>query len=182
MEKKSVRTRLLVGGMIDGCLTATGVAFGAAFATLDTKLVIIAILSAAFSNIVASTFATITGEMAEAASWSKTLGQKMRLRRGEVETLGVVREFKQEAKTNWVVEGVGIVTGSVLPALPFFFSPLRTAIVISGIISAIILFSVGGLIGALRGTNVLKYGAIVLVVGMVTALITHSIQYLVELT
>ncbi|MFH0961525.1 MAG: VIT1/CCC1 transporter family protein [archaeon] len=181
MEKTSIRMRLLVGGAIDGCLTATGVAFGAAFATADTKLVIIAILSAAFSNIVASTFATVTGQLAEAASWTKTLGEKMRMRKDAVETLGVVREFREEAKTNWLVEGAGIVAGSALPALPFFFLPTMTAIVFCGAISAVILFVVGALIGWLRKENLLKYGLIVVVVGLVTAAITRSIELIVEL-
>lgn len=181
MEIKSIRTRLFVGGLIDGCLTATGVAFGAAFATRDTKLIIIAILSAAFSNIVASTFATVTGQMAEAASWTKSLGEKLRLKKEAVDTLGVVREFIKEAKTNWIIEGAGITLGSILPALPFFFMPSMQAILVSGIISGVLLFFVGGLIGFLRGSSILRYGAIVLIVGLITAAATRSIEFLVEL-
>jgi|GEM_PF-1749760 len=181
MEKASIRTRLLVGGAIDGCLTATGVAFGAAFATLDTKLVIIAILSAASANIVASTFATVTGQLAEAASWTRTLGEKMRMDKKKVETLGIVKEFRDEAKTNWVIASAGIFLGSLFPVIPFFFMPVRSAIVLSGAISAVILFGVGALIGWLRSDNMLKYGIIVLIVGLVTAGITRSIEFLVEL-
>lgn len=181
MEKGSIRTRLLVGGAIDGCLTATGVAFGAAFATADTKLVIIAILSAAFSNIVASTFATVTGQLAEAASWAKTLGEKMKMRKDSVESLSVVKEFREEAKTNWVIASSGIFLGSLLPVLPFFFMPISKAILVSGLISAVILFFVGALIGYLRSENLFKYGIIVLVVGLVTAAATRSIEFIVEL-
>ncbi len=180
MSFESVKTRLLVGGVIDGCLTATGIAFGAAFATADTRLVVIVILSAAFSNVIASTFATVTGELAEVASWSRILGRKMRLARDKVSSLSVVKEFRREALTNWVVGGVGIVSGSTLPALPFFFFHAREAIGITAVISAAILFGIGGFIGRLNEENIIKSGLMVLAVGTVTAAITYSIQFLVE--
>jgi VIT1/CCC1 family predicted Fe2+/Mn2+ transporter len=69
--------------------------------------------------------------------------------------------------------------GAVVPLLPFLLTSGGTAIAVSGGLSAVTLFAVGGAMTVLTGRGVLLSGARMLAIGTVAAAITYGVGTLV---
>lgn len=78
------------------------------------------------------------------------------------------------------VVGVSAMIGSFVPLMPFFFLPVRTSVILSLVVSAIVLFGVGAVKAKLTVGFWLKSGMQLLVIGLVSALLGYYIGYLFQ--
>lgn len=75
-----------------------------------------------------------------------------------------------------VVVGVSALVGSLIPLAPFFFFPIKTAIAISLLVTALALFSVGYYKAKKTlGRHLLRQGVEIMIIGMVSALVGYLI-------
>ena len=82
-----------------------------------------------------------------------------------------------------IIVGVAAVIGSVIPLLPFFFLPIKNAIIVSLIISAISLFIVGYYKAKKTiGRQLLKQGIEMMIIGMVSAIVGFFIGSLFKIS
>lgn len=93
---------------------------------------------------------------------------------------GVLEEERRSPYTATAIVGLAFFIGSILPIIPFVFvSNVTDGIIFSGILSAIGLFTVGGIKSWFTKTSILHGGLENLIFGLVGAAITYTIGHFV---
>ncbi|MBI3620537.1 VIT1/CCC1 transporter family protein [Candidatus Roizmanbacteria bacterium] len=89
---------------------------------------------------------------------------------------------RQEAIPSAIIVGLSAIVGSFIPLLPFFFLPIKPAILISLLISSVSLFVVGYYKAQKTlGRNFLKQGLEMMIIGMLSALVGYFIGALFKI-
>ena len=89
---------------------------------------------------------------------------------------------RKQALPVGIIVGVSATIGSIIPLAPFFFFPLKTAIFISLVISALTLFIVGFYKAKQTiGRDLLKQGLEMMLIGMVSALVGYFVGSLFKI-
>lgn len=156
----------------DGTLTALGIVLAAFFAGInDSRIVLATGIGAAVAMGISGVWGAYFAESAERTKQMKEL---------ERATLSRLRETKigRAARAATVivaaVDGVAPFLAVLLVMSPVFFAPLlgiREAYLLSIAIAFLLLFLLGVFLGAVSRENVLKYGLIMIVAGLVIALL-----------
>jgi VIT1/CCC1 family predicted Fe2+/Mn2+ transporter len=97
------------------------------------------------------------------------------------EELGLTKEKTGPIKATIVVFLAALI-GSFIPLIAFFFAPIRTAIPISLVISAIALFITGAIEGKMTIGHWLKKGIQLMLIGMIAALVGFLVGKLAGFT
>ncbi len=95
-----------------------------------------------------------------------------------VEELGLLPSEYEKPKKSAFVVGFSAIIGSLIPLIPFFFLPVKLAIIIALILSALSLFITGMIKAKLTVGNEFKSGLEMLIIGMVAALAGYLVGYL----
>lgn len=89
---------------------------------------------------------------------------------------------RKEALKDGIVVGLSALAGSFIPLTAFFFLPVKSATIISLVISSITLFIVGYYKAKVTlGRNLIKQGLEMLVIGMVSALVGYFVGSLFKI-
>ena len=89
-------------------------------------------------------------------------------------------EFEHPIKSAWIV-GFSTIIGSLIPLFPFFIFNVKTGIIISLVLAAIILFIVGALKAKLSIGSWKRSGIELMTIGLLAALLGYGIGFLLKL-
>ncbi len=167
LRKREVTGNLLsdfiLGGQ-DGLVNVLGLVLGVATATDSKKVVIIAALAALAAESIS---------MAAVAYTSTKALQDYYKKRKEKNHV----DLKNPAHSAFVV-GLSSLVGSLIPLIPFFLLPVKSAMIVSIIESVIILFIAGALKAKLTVGNWKRSGIEMAVIGTIAALAGYGIGLL----
>jgi predicted membrane protein (TIGR00267 family) len=159
---------IILGGQ-DGLVNVLGVVLGVAAASGETRLVLAAGLAAAFAESFSMTAVAYTSSVAERDYLKSTLPPK--------EEQAIERAIPEEAAPlkSALVVGLAAILGSLIPLLPFIWLPIKTAIFIAIVLSALSLFILGAVKAWTTMGNWKKSGTEILAIGLVAALIGYLV-------
>ncbi len=167
LRKREVTGNLLsdfiLGGQ-DGLVNVLGLVLGVATATDSKKVVIIAALAALAAESIS---------MAAVAYTSTKALRDYYKRRREKNHI----DLKNPAHSALIV-GFSSLIGSLIPLIPFFLLPVKSAIIVSIIESIIILFIAGALKAKITVGNWKRSGTEMAVIGTIAALAGYLIGLL----
>jgi vacuolar iron transporter family protein len=83
-------------------------------------------------------------------------------------------EFKSPLKNAFIVFLASLI-GSLIPLIPFFFMPVKIAIILSFIVSTIALFTLGAIKGKITSGNWKKTGIELAMIGILAAVVSYLI-------
>ena len=150
---------IILGGQ-DGLVNVLGVILGVAAATSDSRIVIIAGLSATFAESISMAAVAYTSSKA-ARDYYKSLKKYS-------------EEYKNPLKDAFIV-GFAAIIGSIIPLLPFFFLTINQGIITSFILSIIALFFVGAYQGKITNKSWKKSGLELALIGILAAVVSYFI-------
>lgn len=139
---------LILGGQ-DGLVNVLGIVLGLSAAAAQEKTVVIAGLSAAFSEAVSMAAVAYTSARADRVR-IKTEGEKL---------------FFGDA----AIVGFSALVGSAVPLASFLFLPTASAVLVSILLSAAALFTLGASAGKSLGRSKVKSGGEILLIGFLAA-------------
>jgi vacuolar iron transporter family protein len=118
----------------------------------------------------------LKGESLEKVVTTITSDKKMWLKAMMEQELNLKKVDRSQAIPAAFVVGISAIVGSFIPLLPFFFLTVKTAIIVSLILSVITLFYVGYYKAKKTlGRNYFRMGAEMTIIGMVSALVGYFI-------
>lgn len=207
---------IILGGQ-DGLVNVLGVILGVAAATLNSKIVIVSGLAAAFAESFSMAAVAYTSKLAEADYYQSEYerekweienvpeGEKEEIRalyenygfKGKIleeivdkitadkkiwhkvmmeQELKLEKVERKEALPVAILVGVSAIVGSFIPLVSFFFLPIKTAMMMSFIISAAVLFFVGFYKAKKTlGRDFVKQGVEMMVIGIISALVGYLV-------
>jgi VIT1/CCC1 family predicted Fe2+/Mn2+ transporter len=213
---------IILGGQ-DGLVNVLGVILGVAAATVSTKIIIVAGLSATFAESISMAAVAYTSKIAEADYYQSELEREKweieHVPEGEREEIkalyenygfkGKILDFivdkitsnkkiwlnvmmEQELKLKEVdrkqvlpiaiTVGLSALVGSLIPLLPFLFLPIKMAIIVALLTSALVLFFVGYYKAKkTTGRHFLRQGAEIMIIGMLSALVGYLVGSLFKI-
>lgn len=80
-----------------------------------------------------------------------------------------------------IIVGVAAIIGSLIPLVPFLFSPVTTAMILAIALSAVVLFVVGAIKARMTIGNPGKSGLEMAVIGTVSALVGYAVGALLKI-
>lgn len=144
----------LAFGLVDGLVTMLGVVIGVAQATGETRLVIISGLVAGVANAFGNSIGFYGSELAE---------------RGEHLVEGREPSSMREVRRSSLLSLITSLAATVILMVPFLVFSQGYAMLAAVVIGAVLLFSLGLLVGRLWGKHPLRYGLIYLGLGVAGA-------------
>ncbi len=156
----------ILGGQ-DGLVNVLGLVLGVAGATLNTNIVIISGIVATVAESVSMAAVAYTSSKA-AKDYYTSIKHKLHL-----------VEFEKPIRSAFTV-GISTVAGSLIPLIPFFFLNIKSAIVVSLIFSALVLFFVGALKAKLSIGSWKKSGFEMMIIGIIAALVGYGVGLLLK--
>ncbi|MES0359672.1 MAG: VIT1/CCC1 transporter family protein [Anaerolineales bacterium] len=88
---------------------------------------------------------------------------------------------RKHALRSAIIVGVAAIVGSLIPLLPFLFSPVTTAMILAIALSAVVLFIVGAIKARMTIGNPGKSGLEMAVIGTVSALVGYAVGTLLKI-
>lgn len=162
-----------VRGLIDGLLSTLGVVIGASAA--DNAIIMAAGIGGAAANGVSNFLGAFSSEDYE--------GQKMihKIERAtlsnNIEESIIGKKVKAERLKAGVLDGISTVLGCFIPVFPFIILDHDKALLWSVLCTVITLFVLGAYIGKASKKWVIISGLKLMILGALTALLVHLIQY-----
>jgi predicted membrane protein (TIGR00267 family) len=80
-----------------------------------------------------------------------------------------------------IIVGVAAIIGSLIPLVPFLFSPVTTAMILAIALSAVVLFVVGAIKARMTIGHPGKSGLEMAVIGTVSALVGYAVGALLKI-
>lgn len=120
------------------------------------------------------------GELLEKIIETITSDDEIFLRDMMLAEFGILEEERRSPLRATIIVGIAFLAGSLLPVVPFFFVETTGAgILVSSILSAIGLFSVGAMKSKVTRSNIFHGGSENLTLGLLGAVVTYIIGYFV---
>jgi len=163
-------TRYLVLGIIDGVLVVLGVMFSGYALNIDTGHIFIASLAGGIGISISCAVGTIFAELAEAKKDLRKIESQM------LSDLSNTHLEKKQSSKMWVstvMHGLSAFFGAILPIIPLLFMEGRNAYYAGIFIALFILFSLGIYLGKIIKKNLILYGILLTIVGVVVAVISY---------
>ncbi len=157
-ERLAVRLKDFILGAQDGIVSSLGLALGVAFATLNSRIVIISGLAGALAEFISMTAVAYTSTEAAEHYYKTEKHRKLKM----------PKEYKSPFESGLIV-GLSNIIGSLVAIVPFFFFGLNEAIKNSVIVSAVVLFLIGVIEAKLTVGNWIKSGLKLTLIGLVAA-------------
>jgi predicted membrane protein (TIGR00267 family) len=82
---------------------------------------------------------------------------------------------RRHALRSAIIVGVAAIIGSIIPLVPFLFSPVTTAMILAIVLSAVVLFVVGAIKARMTIGHPGKSGLEMAVIGTVSALVGYAV-------
>jgi len=159
---------VILGGQ-DGLVNVLGVVLGVAAATQETRIVLAAGLAAAFAESFSMAAVAYTSTVAERDYLQSTLPKK--------EAARIEHAIPEEAAPlkSALIVGLAAIIGSLIPLFPFIWLPIKAAITVAIVISAIALFALGAIKAKTTVGDWKKSGGEILAIGLLAALIGYLV-------
>lgn len=164
---------VILGGQ-DGLVNVLGVVLGVAAASGETRIVLAAGLAAAFAESFSMAAVAYTSTVAERDYLKSTLPK-----REATEIAQVIPEESAPFRSALVV-GLAAIVGSLIPLIPFIWLPVKPAIGVAIIVSAIALFALGAIKAKTTVGDWKKSGTQILAIGLLAALIGYLVGYIFQ--
>jgi predicted membrane protein (TIGR00267 family) len=156
------KLRDFILGAQDGIVNVLGLVLGVAFATLNTKIVLISGLAGLFAESISMGAVAFTSSEAARDYYRKFKERKE------------AALYKKPVSIGFFVFFATMI-GSIIPLIPFFFLSVKTGALFSVIISGVALFVIGAAKAKLTFGNWKKSGFEMLIVGLLAALAGYVI-------
>ena len=166
-SNKKVNFRNFILGGQDGLVNVLGLVLGVASATFSTHIVIISGIVATVAESVSMSAVAYTSARA-AKDYYHSIKHKIHF-----------EDFENPLQSAWTV-GISTVIGSVIPLIPFFFFSVKSSIIISLVLSALVLFIAGALKAKLSIGNWGKSGLELMIIGIIAALAGYGVGILLK--
>jgi predicted membrane protein (TIGR00267 family) len=150
---------IILGGQ-DGVVNVLGLVLGVASATDSSKIVIIAGLASTFAESISMGAVAYTSSEAE-QSYFKSIHKRFILNHSPLNIAMVVL--------------LASFIGSIIPIIPFFVIPVKTAMVASLVICSLVLFATGAAKAKLTVGNWVNSGIRMMLIGIISAIAGYLI-------
>ena len=152
-------------GAQDGIVNVLGLVLGVASATFNTKIVLISGLAGLFAESISMGAVAFTSSKAARDYYKKFKEKKEAALYKNPISIGIFVFFST-------------VFGSIIPLIPFFFTPVKSGIFLSITISSLVLFAIGAEKARLTIGDWRKSGIEMLLVGILAAISGYAIGIL----
>jgi len=152
---------IILGGQ-DGIVNVLGLVLGVASATNDPKIVIIAGLASTFAESISMGAVAYTSSEAEADFYKSQKRKKL---------------FSNSPLNSAIVVLLASFIGSVIPIIPFFLVPVKTAMVAALISCSVVLFITGAFKARLTVGTWWRSGLQMTLIGIISAIAGYLIGH-----
>ncbi len=162
-----------VRGIIDGLLSTLGVVIGASAA--DNAIILAAGIGGAVANGVSNFLGAFSSEEYKGHLQIQKLENAM-LSKG-IEDSVIGKSMKKERIKAGFLDGSSTIIGGFIPVFPFIIFGHEQALLWAVLSAVITLFVLGAYIGKVSKKWIILSGLKLMILGILTALLVHSIQY-----
>lgn len=164
-----------VRGVIDGSLSTLGVLIGASAG--DISIIISAGLGGTMANGVSNLLGAFSAQKAKKHEELRDLEKAMVDK--DLKNSTLEEEAGSDVRKAGLIDGTATILGGVVPVTPFFIFPSETAMTIAISLVLIMLFFLGVYLGRISKENLVLSAIKMVVLGVLVALASYGIQYLV---
>ncbi len=162
-----------VRGIIDGLLSTLGVVIGAS--TADKAIILAAGIGGAVANGVSNFLGAFSSEEYKGQLHIQKIESAMLSKGIEESVIG--KNMKKEIVKAGLLDGGSTIIGGFIPVLPFIFLDPGQALLWSVLSTVLTLFVLGAYIGKVSKKWIILSGLKLMILGILTALLVHLIQY-----
>ncbi|MFW6134204.1 MAG: VIT1/CCC1 transporter family protein [Elusimicrobiota bacterium] len=141
--------RYILRGLIDGCLSVTGVLIGAY--NSDFSIIISAGIAGAVANGFSNMLAAFSAEQTVRLRNLKELEETMLT---SLQDTVKNKQIKKTIRNSAFYDGTSTIAGGILPVIPFFFATGDNALIISLLITLFLFVGMGIYMGKISRTNI----------------------------